>query len=429
MLQLRHNERVRQTAVKNQPRLLQLQQQATHARLNRSQRLELRRLQRAQRQLQLQPQQAVQQRPSRFQRVSAQQTVQGRFASRFYASHRSRAERRAAHWAAHTAWRHGRRARYVPWFGPIYWPYVYDDVFYYTFWPDGYDPGYWAYAYDDFFDGIFFPDGAPYVDVAYLGPYAGPYARTTTGTARSGGGTPGRLSQSTRQFCEEQAKGVAAWPFDRIEQAVQPTSEQKKLLEDLKTAATQAAAQLKEACPNVVSLTPSGRLQAMTMRLQATLDAVKVLRPAMAAFYGSLNDEQKARFNEIGPELARRQQRTAGGEEQSAQAECGGAKAGLSGLAVEKIEDSVQPNDAQSAALDRLDKAMQTAVDTLGKACPTTIPSTPVGRLEVMQQRLEAMIEAANTVRPALEDFYASLNDEQKAKFNRLNREATQSGG
>ena len=52
----------------------------------------------------------------------------------------------------------------MPWRGPVYWPYAYNDVFYYTFWPDAYDPGYWAYAYDDLFDGIFFPDGAPYVD-------------------------------------------------------------------------------------------------------------------------------------------------------------------------------------------------------------------------------------------------------------------------
>ena len=36
------------------------------------------------------------------------------------------------------------------------------------------------------------------------------------------------------------------------------------------------------------------------------------------------------------------------------------------------------------------------------------------------------MIEAANTVRPALEDFYASLSNEQKAKFNRLGRQTAQ---
>ena len=37
------------------------------------------------------------------------------------------------------------------------------------------------------------------------------------------------------------------------------------------------------------------------------------------------------------------------------------------------------------------------------------------------------MIEAANTVQPALEDFYASLSNEQKAKFNRLGRQTAQS--
>jgi hypothetical protein len=44
-----------------------------------------------------------------------------------------------------------------------------------------------------------------------------------------------------------------------------------------------------------------------------------------------------------------------------------------------------------------------------------------------MQQRLEAMIAAANAVRPALEDFYASLSNEQKANFNRLDRQTAQS--
>ena len=64
----------------------------------------------------------------------------------------------------------------------------------------------------------------------------------------------------------------------------------------------------------------------------------------------------------------------------------------------------------------------------LREACPNTIPQTPVGRLDVMQKRVEAMIDAANTVRPALEEFYASLNDEQKAKFNRLGRDTAQGG-
>ena len=87
--------------------------------------------------------------------------------------------------AAHAAWRLGLAAAYVPWRGPVYWPYAYNDIFYYTFWPEAYDPGYWAYAYDDFFDGIFFPYGAPYLETEYAGPY-GPARETTGSTATSG---------------------------------------------------------------------------------------------------------------------------------------------------------------------------------------------------------------------------------------------------
>ena len=171
----------------------------------------------------------------------------------------------------------------------------------------------------------------------------------------------------------------------------------------------------------------------MTQRLQATSDAVSTVKPALEAFYTSLTDEQKARVNELGPSLGRSQrpqQRTAAANsEQQEQANCGSEKAGLSNLTVERIENLVQPTEAQEAALDRLDEALQKSVETLRSACPSTIPMTPVGRLEVMKQRIDAMIAAANAVRPALEDFYAALTDEQKAKFNRLGRQTAQSGG
>ena len=40
-------------------------------------------------------------------------------------------------------------------------------------------------------------------------------------------------------------------------------------------------------------------------------------------------------------------------------------------------------------------------------ACPDETPITPPGRLEAMEKRLQAMIDAAKTVKPALESFYA----------------------
>jgi hypothetical protein len=339
---------------------------------------------------------------------------------------------------AQAAWGHHHRARHVAWLGAVYWPYAYNDVFYYTFWPDAYEPAYWAYAYDDFFDGIFFPDGAPYADYVYDGPYEelppalAARASAPTGSTRSARRATGapitQSGASIQQFCASQAQGITAWPFDRITQAVRPDDRQQALLDELKKAANNGAARFKEACPTDVPMTPPGRLQTMTQRLQATLDTVKFVRPPLVAFYESLSDEQKARFNEIGPSLGQRKVANQT-KEADTQAACGGEKAGLSGLATEQIEQAVQPNDQQYAALERLDDAMQKAVDDLQNACPNTTAQTPVGRLEVVQKRLEAMIAAAKAVHPALDDFYASLNDEQKAAFNRLGRNTARSGG
>ena len=58
------------------------------------------------------------------------------------------------------------------------------------------------------------------------------------------------------------------------------------------------------------------------------------------------------------------------------------------------------------------------AVELLKGACPNDLPSTPTGRLTAMETRLEAMLGAVRTVQPALDRFYQSLSDEQKARFN-----------
>jgi uncharacterized protein YicC (UPF0701 family) len=99
---------------------------------------------------------------------------------------------------------------------------------------------------------------------------------------------------------------------------------------------------------------------------------------------------------------------------------CSGQTAGLTDWPIERIAQTVEPNDAQRAILDELRDATANALDQLKAACPTALPSTPTGRIEAMRQRLEAMLAAVRTVRPVLEKFYDSLNDEQKARFNAL---------
>ena len=90
-------------------------------------------------------------------------------------------------------------------------------------------------------------------------------------------------------------------PVQRIEQVVAPTADQKGAFNDLKQAAKDAAEGLQASCPTQVPQTPVARLDAADKRLNAMVDAMKAVRPKLAAFYAALNDDQKARFNTMGP--------------------------------------------------------------------------------------------------------------------------------
>src|SRR5215813_4921097 len=123
-----------------------------------------------------------------------------------------------------------------------------------------------------------------------------PAARRTCPASRPGGLPRWRAAS---RFCDEKAPGVTDLPIDRIAQAVQPTSAQRAALDELKDASVNAAEDLKINCPTYQTLTPTGRVEAMEERLDATLAAVQTVQPALTKFYNSLSDEQKARFNSL----------------------------------------------------------------------------------------------------------------------------------
>jgi ABC-type transporter MlaC component len=102
---------------------------------------------------------------------------------------------------------------------------------------------------------------------------------------------------------------------------------------------------------------------------------------------------------------------------------CTQSPSGLTDFPIERITQTVQPDDAQKALLDKLKQATSKAVDILQSACPTDLPSTPPGRMQALEQRLDAMVTAVDTVRVPLQDFYTSLSDEQKARFNAVERD------
>jgi LTXXQ motif family protein len=104
-----------------------------------------------------------------------------------------------------------------------------------------------------------------------------------------------------RTMCDPSAAGLAEWRFDRVETVIHPTDEQRLLLTGLKAASTKAVESISAACPRDLPQSPAARLEVMEKRLEVMLDAVKTVRPAFEAFYASLTDEQKSRFNSIGP--------------------------------------------------------------------------------------------------------------------------------
>ena len=101
---------------------------------------------------------------------------------------------------------------------------------------------------------------------------------------------------------------------------------------------------------------------------------------------------------------------------------CGDDSRDIAGLPIDQIQQDLQPDEPQRTALDDLANASVKAAQDIKAACPTKIPVTAPARLAAMQQRIEAMLSAVDTVQPALRKFYGLLNDEQKARLNALDR-------
>ena len=313
--------------------------------------------------------------------------------------------------------RHFAHPIVIGWIGPLFWPYAYYDFIDYTFYPYAYDT-FWPYAYDDFYDGMFgayaLGYGGTYASVGPPSGYSGGYARD--GYARRGyarGSAGGRSVEA--DLCSGQTAGLTDWPIERIAQTVEPNDAQRAVLDELKAATAQALDILKAACPTALPSTPTGRIETMHQRLDAMLQAVRTVRPVVEKFYQSLNDEQKARFNALSPDNPGQQQ-----AQRDLTQVCSERASGIASLPLERIERAVRPDGAQRSALKELQDASSEAVNLLTSDCPTYRALTPVGRLQAMEQRLDAMLRAVQTVQPALEKFYGSLGDEQKERFNRL---------
>jgi LTXXQ motif family protein len=303
--------------------------------------------------------------------------------------------------------------------GVAFWPYAYDDFVDYTFAPYAYDT-FWPYAFDDVYAGIYGGYAPEYYAPVDAYAYAGSpsseraYSRASR-YPTTGANAP--LAGGAARVCSGEAQGLTDFSIQKITDQVQPTQNQQTLLDDLRDATLKAVQILQAACPTDLPSTATGRLSAMRARVDAMLQAVWTVRPALDKFYSSLNDEQRARFNAMDQ-----------GEQQAAQAQggdldrlCKGQDSAQSRLPIDRIERTLRLSAPQQDGLKALDDATVRAAEILKSQCQSAATLTPTGRLAAMAERLTAMSKALETTQAALTNFYGSLSDEQKAQFDRIN--------
>ena len=97
---------------------------------------------------------------------------------------------------------------------------------------------------------------------------------------------------------------------------------------------------------------------------------------------------------------------------------CNPGSGGFAEWRADRIAELVKPTDAQRARFDEFKTASIKSAEIMRDACQADVPATIVGRSEAMEKRMDIMLQAIRAVRPALEAFYATLSDEQKARLD-----------
>jgi hypothetical protein len=155
----------------------------------------------------------------------------------------------------------------------------------------------------------------------------------------------------------------------------------------------------------------------MQQRLQAMKSAIARMRTPFEKFYELLDDEQKGKL------AAFADQRAPFAPKVPAAQSCTPPE-GLAWPGSE-IEARLHLSDAQHEGLDALQRMSALAGNTLNFDCQPDENLTPPDRLATADTRIDAMLDAIKQIAPALDDFFATLSDEQKAQFETIGAKRT----
>ena len=94
-------------------------------------------------------------------------------------------------------------------------------------------------------------------------------------------------------LCNPKAAARSGWGVERIERILQLTSEQSRLLNELKAATARAADLSRGSCPSKIPLNSAERIAFFERRFEALWKATQTVAPHFQAFYAALTPDQQ----------------------------------------------------------------------------------------------------------------------------------------
>jgi hypothetical protein len=290
-------------------------------------------------------------------------------------------------------------------FWPIAAPGAFEDMVGYALWPREYGRQFWSHGPRDIMQAMTAP----------------------TAAFASADGTAGRLpsvvgaanaSGAGHALCIARVNENAVRPLDRVAEAITLNPEQAKKLAHLRTAVRTAIEAEAAACRSDIPGTQPERLRAMIDGLWAMRYAEFRIRPALEAFYSSLDEAQKAQLADEPQTVGSTAEAAASN---SPAAACSGTVAAQSNPFA-PVQRTLRPTAEQRESLQMLYGASMEMAQFLTSTCPGDTPATPMARLDAAGDRIISLLHAAMNIEPMLKEFYGQLSDQQRRRFNTVAR-------
>src|SRR5262249_22583518 len=201
----------------------------------------------------------------------------------------------------------------------------------------------------------------------------------------------------------------------RIEQAIAPTSSQRDVLEQLRTALATAAELINASCPAAIPATPAQRVKAVQDRIWAMRDGLLTIRLPLEKFYGSLRGEQQWRLQREQPDAREGTPRAA----DASAPMCNVRAAASVGALMRGIERAARLAQEQRASFEPLRLRSLAMAQLIADSCPTYPLLGDMDRLAAARDPLHLMLFAGQRMDQPLQDFYALLDGRHKPELGR----------